>query len=295
MISTRTLRPTSDTTLSMLISAPAKPVAVVVVLPAMGVAANYYKDFTAQLSGHDIAAIVVDLRGQGDSVPKSSRSANWVHADLVDVDLPAALELGGQEFAGLPIFLVGHSFGGHLALQRAARAPEGLTGVVLIASGSVWYRTYDGLIRTRNLVFGQWFGLIARTLGYFPGDRLGFGGRQAAGVMTTWARQVRSGIMTDDGIATGNGVFGFALPLLTVRIERDDLATEAGVRSLAEAAPDAPHTDWIYTSAEAGGRLDHFRWTKHSGPLAARLRSWMNTIVPGIESAPGTTLSERNS
>ncbi|MFB8280320.1 alpha/beta hydrolase family protein [Nocardia colli] len=279
----------------MLISAPAKPVAVVVVLPAMGVVANYYKDFTAKLAEHDIAAMVVDLRGQGDSVPKSSRSANWVHADLVDVDVPAVLELAGQEFAGLPIFLVGHSFGGHLALQRAARAPEGLAGVVLIASGSVWYRTYDGLIRTRNLVFGQWFGLIARTLGYFPGDRLGFGGRQAAGVMTTWARQVRSGIMTDDGITTGNGVFGFALPLLTVRIERDDLATEAGVRSLAEAAPDAPHTDWIYTSAEAGGRLDHFRWTKHSGPLAARLRSWMNTIVPGIESAPGTTLSERNS
>lgn len=279
----------------MSVSVPAKPAAVAVVLPAMGVAANYYKDFTAQLAAHDIAAIVVDLRGQGDSVPKSSRSANWVHADLVDVDVPAVLELAGKEFAGLPIFLVGHSFGGHLALQRAARAPEGLTGVVLIASGSVWYRTYDGLIRPRNLVFGQWFGLIARTLGYFPGDRLGFGGRQAAGVMTTWARQVRSGIMTDDGIVTGNGVFGFALPLLTVRIERDDLATEAGVRALAEAAPDAPHTDWIYTSAEAGGRLDHFRWTKHSGPLAARLRSWMNTIVTGVESASGTKQSERNS
>ncbi|MEV6560924.1 alpha/beta fold hydrolase [Nocardia sp. NPDC051756] len=295
MISTRTLQTTSDTTLSMLVSAPAKPAAVAVILPAMGVAANYYKDFAAQLAAHDIAAIVVDLRGQGDSVPKSSRSANWVHADLVDVDVPAVLELAATEFAGLPIFLVGHSFGGHLALQRAARAPEGLTGVVLIASGSVWYRTYDGMIRTRNLVFGQWFGLIARTLGYFPGDRVGFGGRQAAGVMTTWARQVRSGIMTDDGIATGNGVFGFTLPLLTVRIERDDLATEAGVRSLAEAAPDAPHTDWIYTSAEAGGRLDHFRWTKHSGRLAARLRSWMDTIVTGAESAPETTLSERNS
>ncbi|MFE5457176.1 alpha/beta fold hydrolase [Nocardia sp. NPDC056564] len=295
MISTRTLQPTSDTTLSMVVSAPAKPAAVAVVLPAMGVAANYYRDFAAQLAGQDIAAIVVDLRGQGDSVPKSGRGANWVHADLVDVDLPAVLDLAGNEFAGLPLFLVGHSFGGHLALQRAARAPGGLTGVVLIASGSVWYRTYAGLIRTRNLLFGQWFGLIARTLGYFPGDRLGFGGRQAAGVMTTWARQVRGGIMTDDGITTGTGVFEFSLPLLTVRIEQDDLATEAGVRALAAAAPQAPHTDWIYTSAEAGGRLDHFRWAKHSGPLAARLRSWMNTIGTGAESAPGTKLSERNS
>ncbi|MFE3543473.1 alpha/beta fold hydrolase [Nocardia sp. NPDC059177] len=280
MTSIRIVESTPKTKLSIISSVPENPDAVALVLPAMGVPAKLYTDFAEKMAANGIAALVMDLRGQGGSVPKSSRNANWTHSDLVDIDVPAALEFAAKECPDLPIFLIGHSLGGHLALMRASRAPEGLAGVVLIASGSVWFRTFDGVQQqVKSLLGAQLFALVARTLGYFPGERMGFGGRQATGVMTTWARQVRQGIMTDDGNTSGNGIFECDLPLLAVRVEGDTLATEAGVRRLVDAVPHAPQADWTYTAAEAGGRLDHFRWAKHSGALATRLKSWMDTVV----------------
>ncbi|WP_416900799.1 alpha/beta fold hydrolase [Micromonospora echinospora] len=274
---------------AMLVATPATPPqGLVVVLPAMGVAARFYRAFADRLSGHGHLVAVVDLPGQGASPTRVRRGSDLGYADLVAGEVTAALRWIRREHPSRPVFLVGHSLGGHLALRYATQPDAGLAGVVLVASGSVWYRSFGLLGGVRNLLFSQVFAGIARVLGYWPGDRLRFGGRQPARVMRDWAAQVRSGDMTG-GTGRDGRAFGCRTPVLVVSVDHDRLAPPAAVRYLTAAVPHAPVEQWHYGSAAADGPVDHFRWAKRPDPVADRIDDWMRatTAVRATEQEPG--------
>jgi pimeloyl-ACP methyl ester carboxylesterase len=77
------------------------------------------QDWTSTLQGHD--ALALDLPGFGATPPpetgwSTSEYAGWLREILTDLDRPV---------------LVGHSFGGRIAVQLAADAPELVRGIVL--------------------------------------------------------------------------------------------------------------------------------------------------------------------
>ncbi|MEU1916090.1 hypothetical protein [Streptomyces massasporeus] len=84
--------------------------------------------------------------------------------------------------------LIGHSLGGQLALLSSATELTGVHAVVLTAAGSVWWRGFGSVRGLRNLVGSQLFAALTTALGYWPGERLGFGGTQPTAVMRDWAR-----------------------------------------------------------------------------------------------------------
>ncbi len=47
---------------------------IVLILPAMGVPARYYRHFAAELHAAGFAVLALDLRGNGDSTPPPSRA-----------------------------------------------------------------------------------------------------------------------------------------------------------------------------------------------------------------------------
>jgi predicted alpha/beta hydrolase len=251
------------------------PRSIVLLLPAMGVAARYYEPFAATLSarGHVVAAL--DFPGQGKSLPRATRATRCGYADLVDVDLPAAVARLTAAYPSTPLVLLGHSMGGHLALRHAARAGSTVDAVVLVATGSVWYRCFGGTRTVRNLVFSQLMVATAAVVGHWPGDRAGFAGRQPAGIVRDWARQVRTGDLTGDGTP-----FDYRGPLLLVDVPGDVLAPQRAVEHLLAALPGARVERWSFRAPAPQQRVDHFRWVKHGDLLAERIDGWLTDRTP---------------
>jgi len=100
---------------------PAAPA--VVIWPAMGVPARYYRSLAGHLAGHGLLVAVADLRGTGSSRPLPSRRSRYGLAELTG-DVGAVLrDLSGRH-AGRPLLLLGHSLGGQVALlHQALRRP----------------------------------------------------------------------------------------------------------------------------------------------------------------------------
>jgi predicted alpha/beta hydrolase len=108
-----------------------------------------------------------------------------------------------QRLPQAPIWLGGHSLGGQMALASAAGNPDPVSGVVMIASGSVHLPCYQGKLRWGVRILATLSSLTGPVLGYFPGARVGFGGREAAGLMRDWSHVARTGEYRPAGVAAG--------------------------------------------------------------------------------------------
>jgi predicted alpha/beta hydrolase len=256
---------------------PEAPVALVV--PAMGARARFYAPFARGLHRGGLHVAITDLRGQGESIPVARRGVAYGYREMVDDDLPAVVRAVSAAFPGSPVVPVGHSLGGQLALLSSATGLPGVHAVVLTAAGSVWWRGFGSVHGLRNLVGSQLFAALATVLGYWPGERLGFGGTQTTAVMRDWARQGRTGRYTLRGSDTDYeaALARLKLPVLAVGVDNDTLAPPSATDHLLQKITAAPVSRWHYTEALAGGRrLDHFRWVRHSDGMSAYITDWIS-------------------
>lgn len=252
----------------------------VLILPAMGTPARYYRAFARQLHGEGLTALTVDLRGQGESTPRvtDADAVDHGYRTIVEQDLVAVVAAIRAELGPEPaLYLIGHSLGGQLGLVHASLGiGPGVDGVALVASGSVWFRAY-GPVRGPLLLVGQLLAAATTTLlGRWPGIRLGFGGNQSKGVMRDWARQGRTGRYSSPGSAHDYeaALRTLDLPVLAVSVEGDTWAPAPALDHLVGKAPAARVTRQRYSTQEAGGRLDHFAWTRAGGALAQKVAAW---------------------
>ena len=258
---------------------PAAPV--VVLLPAMGVPASYYRPFLQRLHERGLSAVSLDLRGQGEAGPQPRRGIRHGYQTLID-DTDAVLDLVEREFPQAPRLLVGHSLGGQIALLHAAAHPDRVRGVTLLASGSVWFRSFPGLQGWKNLAATQLVAAVSTLLGCWPGERLGFGGRPPTGVMRDWARQGRTSRYRLTGSDTDYeaALRALELPLLTVSVEGDELAPPSSVDHLARKAAGAEWTRRHYSCEIAQApKLGHYAWVYNSGELARWIDEWAAASV----------------
>jgi alpha-beta hydrolase superfamily lysophospholipase len=109
-------------------TAPVRGVVWLVVGPEIG-SAPLYPRLTGALTAGGFVVTTVHPRGAGYS--GGDRGDVEDHA-LVLSDYARLREHLRARFPGAPLFLLGHSAGGPLALEVAARAPEGIRGLVLV-------------------------------------------------------------------------------------------------------------------------------------------------------------------
>jgi predicted alpha/beta hydrolase len=254
----------------------------VVVWPAMGVPARYYRPFARELAGAGLAVVVADLRGTGASTPPPSRRSRYGLADLVG-DVAAVQEAVKSRVDGRTTLLLGHSLGGQAALLHLATTEESsragtwagsagqrstVDGLVLVGVGLPYFRAYPPRRAAAVLPYTQSIAAATAILGVWPG--WGFGGRQARGVIRDWAHTVRYGRYPGlDGVDAEAALGTVRTPVLAVSVEGDDLTPESTVDHLLAKLRSAPVTREHY--AVGGERLDHFRWVRASAPLAARV------------------------
>ena len=249
---------------------------VVVCLPAMGVAASFYRPLAEALVGQGLHAFTCDHRGVGKSSVRASRRVSFGYGDMLEKDLPRAVAAARAALPGRPVYLLGHSLGGQLAALYAGAGADRVDGTILVAAGSVYFRSYRFPDSLKVLGVTQLARGLSSALGYWPGDKLGFAGREARGVIRDWSHQARTGRYEFKlGGAEAESLLARAAgEVLAISVDNDVLAPASAVDHICQKLSSARVTRWHYTAAR-GDRIDHFRWVKRPDPVARRVKAWI--------------------
>ena len=261
---------------------------VVLVLPAMGVPAGYYRPLLDGLAGSGLHAAALDLPGLPPDRRSGRRSEGLGYAALAGDTIPRAREHLAQRFPDAAgTVLLGHSLGGQLALVHLALSAQPVAGVALVAAGTPHWRGFRG--RRRLLVLAQTrvVATTTRVLGYWPGDRLGFGGRQPRALIRDWATLARTGNLRPRGVGADveHRLAAFRTPVLAVDVAGDELAPPTSMAELLAKVPAAPVTRWHHAGVD--GPPGHARWARSPGPVVATVTEWVGTLVSAADRAPG--------
>ena len=87
------------------------------------------------LTGHGITVIAYDQRGFGNT----DGHGFWHGSERLSTDLVTMIALLREQYAGVPLYLLGESMGGAVVLSSLASAPLDVDGTVLVAP-AVWAR-----------------------------------------------------------------------------------------------------------------------------------------------------------
>jgi alpha-beta hydrolase superfamily lysophospholipase len=113
---------------------PDAPKAVLILVHGMGDHSGRYGPFVRYFVERGFAVALYDQRGHGRSDGERG------HADQFQdylQDLAQFIQMTKERFPKSPVFLVGHSFGGQIALNFVVRYAKGLRGVVLCSPNIV--------------------------------------------------------------------------------------------------------------------------------------------------------------
>jgi predicted alpha/beta hydrolase len=249
---------------------------VYIILPALGVRASFYRILGEGIAARGQYAVSVDWRGHGESSLRAQRGVNYGYATLIQ-DIRLAVETVKCHYPTLTPILLGHSLGGQLGSLVIARYPELVNQINIVAACSVHYTGWDGLGAWRVRLFGATFYRLANLLGYFPGDRIGFGGREFPRVMQDWGHNALTGRYEPqhDDFDYERALRAVAAEVKAFTIAGDDYAPPRAMQNLLNKF--GSRSTVIYqhlTPQHTGARLDHFSWARKSEVVIDLLLNW---------------------
>ena len=262
--------------------------AVVVIAPAMAISQSFYAAFARWLAGHGYAVRTFDYRGTGESLRGPRRGAPGNLDDWRARDYDAVLQQGRRENPGLPIFAIGHSFGGQCAPLLPSR--DLLSGLVNIAVGSGATRHNTPAIRkTAPLLWYLLVPVLCPLFGYFPGAAVGIIGDVPTGAMRQWRRWCLSpdyllGAEADARPAYASATF----PVLALTFADDELMLESGSLMVHAAYRDNVLDYRLIHPGDHGlPRIGHSGFFRPSAETALwpLVREWLNTRTSATRAA----------
>lgn len=248
--------------------------ATLVCLPALGVPASYYEPLALRLASSALAVVTADLRGVGRSSVRPRRGVDFGYARLVDD--AATIVCSIRRDLPAPICLLGHSLGGHVGALLAGRREGLVDRLVLAACGTPYWRRFPPAIGFGVLALALATRALGAALGYVPGNRLGFGGTEAAQLMAEWGRLARRGRFDIDGFDGEAALADVRVPVLAVSIAGDRMAPSRAVDHLVGKLRQA-RCERRHVTADLADRraLDHFRWARFPEGVARLVAEWV--------------------
>jgi predicted alpha/beta hydrolase len=248
--------------------------AALLMLPAMGVRAGFYRKFAEQLMENGITVFLMEQRGHGHSPYRASRSHDFACRDYVDEDIKTTLRWAKDQISSdIPFYLGGHSMGGHMAVCYAGLYGDEIDGLMTIACGLPHADVFDGKVGRRITKLARLLPLILLVWGYFPGERIGFAGREFKSFMKDWLQMVKTGNYGFQGMRRNieDEIRKFTKPVHIFSVEDDDFAPVRSAEAIGLKFINAP----VYREHLEGEILDgfkgHFDWVKGKGAIAARV------------------------
>jgi predicted alpha/beta hydrolase len=253
-----------------------QPVPVVLVLPAMGVDAEYYEPLASSLASATGAIVRrIPLRSQGNARLGDRYGYREIVEDVV-------VEVLRQRVAhrSSRIFLLGHSLGGQLAVLASAALQGELGGLILIAAGTAHHRVWPASQRPRARWTVRCISTITALLPWYPGRWLGFGGNQSRRLMRDWAYNANTGRYRYDGQEPGaieRCLRICRMPVLALVLEGDPLAPRGAVEELLGKLPFAAiERRTISGALEDTPWRRHFTWARKPQEVVACIAGWLS-------------------
>ncbi len=239
--------------------------AVIVIAPAMAVPQGFYANFARHLAENGFRVWTFDYRGIGNSLQGSMRGVQTSLTTWIEQDYDCAIRSASDEAGNLPLFVIGHSFGGQTAPLLPSR--ERISGLITVAagSGSMAHNT-PSTRRAAPLLWYVLIPLLCPLFGYFPGARLGVIGDVPSGSMREWRRWCLTPEYLLSGEPRARAAYASArYPVLALAFSDDELLLETGVRLLHNAYQ-ATTPDYRYLNPQQQGwpRIGHFGFFKSS-------------------------------
>lgn len=250
-------------------------VAQLLLLPALGIEARFYRRLASALNERGVDVALLEQRGHGRSALRPSRRCDFGWKEMLG-DLDVAFRWLGAESEAPKRLLMGHSLGGHHAAMYAGQQPREVHGVVLAATGTPWVGAYEGATKSRIRLLRTIAGPLGAIAGYYPGKRVGFGGREARAAMRDWVALAGTNEYAAAGTTTDFDAPLIRYPgrVLALRMQDDDFAPEPAVEAVLGKFGAAPITRVCLTAEEIGGRADHNGWAKHPDAAAGHIAEW---------------------
>lgn len=242
---------------------------IAILLPAIGITIDKYQKLIALLNQANIAIITADYPGYAKNLPKVDRHHSYGYADLIEQFIPA-LVADAKQFAmsKTPTF-IGHSLGAHIATLYAQHHPCNVIG---IATGNIFYKHWQGKARYKMLATAYTFRLLVNTLGYLPGDKIGFGKREAKGLINDFASIVIRGnyrhIVADYHKSNAANLF--------LQIQGDQWAPMTSIVALTNLYH-YPHVEQIKLPTDIKGN-PHSVWLKAPEIVISKISQFLNNI-----------------
>ena len=107
---------------------PAEPRGVIVIVHGLAEHGGRYRETAELFASRGWAVVAGDLRGHGRSPDPDGRRVHVGRFSDYFHDVDAFLGAACDAYPGLPIFLLGHSMGGLIAISYVLRDPSGLAG-----------------------------------------------------------------------------------------------------------------------------------------------------------------------
>ena len=122
------------------------------------------------------------------------------------------------------------------------------------------------------------FPLLSQLFGYFPGHKVGFGGKAGKTQLIDWGHVGRTGKykIKGDVLDYEKALKQVNLPVLAIYIEGDWLSPKAAIAHLyGKLSLSAPITNYTLTSAKTGVKLNHFNWVKNADGIIEAVQDWI--------------------
>lgn len=155
---------------------------------ATGVPQLFYRNFALYAASQGYTTLTLDYRGIGLSKPATLRGFRMRYLQWARDDLSAAVDAMASDTA--PLFMVGHSFGGHAfgLLPNHARVARFYT----FATGAGWHGWMPKSEQWKVLLMWRIVGpMLTRWKGYLAWSKLGMGEDLPLGVFREWKHWCR--------------------------------------------------------------------------------------------------------
>jgi predicted alpha/beta hydrolase len=238
--------------------------AVIVIASALGVDKSFYQNFALWLVELGYRVVTFDYSFMDVSSLERYKKAEVTITDWAIFDCKKVLETVCDEAQGKEIYWIGHSLGG----QITGMIPNIhlVSKVITIASGSGYWRQNAAALKYK--VWFLWYfaaPVLLRTLGYFPGKRLGMVGNLPFGVMSQWRKWCLHPeyFLGVENNKVKDRYQNFNKPITSLSFSDDQLMSQENIRSLHRFFGKTNAKMQVITPDKmGGGKVGHFGFFK---------------------------------
>ncbi len=257
-----------------------KHAAVVIIFPALGVKANYYRHYAKALAKQNINVITVDHRGHGHSSVRPNRENNFGYREQVEEEYLAVVKKAKSLFSESKIIVMGHSIGGQMGSMLVSRYRHLTDGFILNASCTVYHKGWGNIKGVGVLLFAALCNYTAKLLGYYPGNFFRFGGTEAQGIIADWYRTAATGkfVARGSGFDYEKAIREVQIPVLAINYSGDASAPYSALKCLCDKFQSATVSIHQIKHPQRNKKYNHYSWIREPEIAMDLVCNWIKQL-----------------